>query len=85
MLKGILSGLGVTAVILYACFHLVGYGAISCGPGVGLILAPLLLLSCLITAAVLRKSTSPIVAVAAKTVLVFTILSFLVILVLIFG
>ena len=77
MLKGVLSGIAITAVILYACFNLFGYGAMSCGPGIGFFLAPLLLLSSVITAAVLRKSKSTIVSVAAKTVLVFTVLSLL--------
>ena len=78
MIKGILIGLVIAAVILFACYNLFGYGAYSCGPGIGFILVPFVLLVTGFTAAAFLKNRSLTVTVASKTVIVASALYLLI-------
>jgi len=85
MLKGILIGVVISATLLLAAYNSIGFGAGSCGPGVGFIIVPFALLICSITATAFIKNKSLIVSVAAKTVVIITMLSLLLYFILIFG
>jgi hypothetical protein len=72
MLKGIFIGVMVSAVILFSSCLILGYGSDMCNPGIGFLLSPLILISAVIASLFLIKSSSQVIAAAAKTVLLIT-------------
>jgi hypothetical protein len=78
MKKGILTGFAISALLFAGCYYLLGYGAQMCGPGIGFLLSPLILLIAIVISASLLKNKSVIVAYASKTILYITVLLLLV-------
>jgi hypothetical protein len=70
MIKGIAIGLIIAAIIFFACYNLLGYGAYSCGPGIGFILVPIALLVTGFTGVAFLRNKSITVSMASKIVIV---------------
>ncbi len=78
MTKGILIGVLFSSLLLISCYHLLGYDAASCGPGIGFVLSPLVLFTTVIISALFLAHKSKIITVIAKTTLLIVSLALLI-------
>lgn len=70
MIKGIITGALISTIIFLLCYQLIGYGAGSCGPGIGFVFPPLILGLFIFTSMLFIKHRSITVSFASKTILI---------------